>query len=448
MEYIYIPIILLLYARTWNYKNLIDDPIPRAGYLWDITSPKDRVHFSFYDKDRSPMYTVTNIGIYIAVCVAIHACFGWKIALLYAVMPTNVSGVAWATGNYYMTTMLFIMVAYLLNTQFIWGVVPASVFYFTALHSTVSAIPYFFYMVFAHWTPLNLLLIVPLCCFLFGKRFRHGLRVRKEGHASIGVTAGVFRWKHLYFTTKILAYYTVINLWPSRLGFFHDYGRDEAEIGAMSMPTRDFWLALTLLGVFSAWAIQLDWRMWAWWFFYIGVFGQFIVFGQLLSERYLYIANLGFCGVLVAFLEPYPYLYTIMVTLWFYRSHTYIPAWRHNINLFSYGISAFPYAVENYTNTSSYYIERKEYNKAIPHLQIACKFAKGGVYKLWGNLANAYAHTGRLESAIYCLEMALKKCKVPKDSVYFMDQLKEFNGKLFDVREHQRKINQVIKRAN
>ena len=400
-------LILILYARTYKYHILIDDPVKRGDYLTVI--PEKKWDPKVYDVKRSPLYTLTNIGVFMATCWVISLLWGWKVALLYALLPTNVSGVAWATGNYYMTTVFLTLTTYFFSFYGIEGVLFSLPFYYAALHSTVSAIPYLFASFFLVGAP-SVLYIVPWCMFIFGKRLRYGLNLRKKGHDKIGVTSGVFRMRHLFVVPKVIAYYTMLNFWPSRLAFFNSFGKDEFVSASLSKPTRLFWISVALLLTFSFWAIPLDWRAWLWWILFIGIFSQFIVFGQFTTERYMYLANVGFCVLVGKFLEPYPYVFAVLCALWFYRSHIYISAWKHNLNLFSYSVSAYPDCPENYVNLSSYYLENKQYLQAIKPLLCAIENSSGNKFKLYGNLATCYGAYQEYGKALRCVEEALSTC--------------------------------------
>ena len=147
IEYLYLPIILLLYTRTWKFNNLIDDHVPRGGYLLNLNEKPE--HHSYYDKRRPILATITNVGVFVAVCFAIHHTFGWKSALLFSVFPLNVNGVAWTTGNYYMTTVLFIVTSfYFVQHLGLIGDIAGVIFYVAGLGSTVSAIPFAFLLPF------------------------------------------------------------------------------------------------------------------------------------------------------------------------------------------------------------------------------------------------------------------------------------------------------------
>jgi len=139
MELLLILIILLaLYGRTWNYKNLIDDCTPRDKAPWYTVE----VDYHFYDKKRPIMYVVTNITVFYFACVAMYLNFGFYPALLYAVIPTNTQAGTWQVGSFYMTTTLFLLTGYYYMTHYEWGWIVSAVMYLSALNSTVSAMPY------------------------------------------------------------------------------------------------------------------------------------------------------------------------------------------------------------------------------------------------------------------------------------------------------------------
>src|SRR3990167_8904264 len=171
VEYLYIPLILFLYWRTYRFSFLIDDPVPRDGYLYSLSK---KVPYKWYDRRRPLMATVTNVGVYTAVCGYIHLLFGWKAAVLFAVFPLNVSGVAWVTGNYYMSTVLLVLAAWHWLAQ---GVPLAAImFYGAALNSTLLSLPFIVPALFFPW---GWLCSIPFMTFLFGKRLRTGLKLRK-----------------------------------------------------------------------------------------------------------------------------------------------------------------------------------------------------------------------------------------------------------------------------
>ncbi len=420
IAFLYIPLILLLYFRTWKYKFLIDDPVPRDGVGYVITEGKETSEFkgmtivrdrTFYEKQRPIFQTVVNIGVFIAVCGYIHYFWGWKSALLYALFPLNVSGVAWGrTGNYYMSACLMILATHLLMQYGPIGVLASTVMFAGALNQMVSAIPYF---IISLLYPFGWIQIVPLLTFLFGKRMQTGIKKRKEIHANRNAISGKFEIRNFIICYKTIAYYIVLSLWPNKLGFFHEYSRAYPGI----FTVRNTFLSCVLVSLWLYWTYTIDPFMALWWILFIGIFSQFTTMGQFISERYTMVPNVAFCVIISKALEPYPYLYTILCTLYFYRSHLYIPAWKNNEMLFNYSSKQFPKAVENYNNLASYYLDYKQLVYAVEPLLGAFKYAHGTKFNICWNLGLVYQQIAEYPRALHYFQLALKQPDCPQKDV-------------------------------
>ena len=384
IEFIYIPIILILYLRTWKYNVLIDDPVKRDGYMYIITYKKTDPRL--YEVRRSLLATFTNIGVYISVCSYIHYLWGWKAAVLFSLFPLNVSGVAWTTGNYYMSTVLLVLSTYLLqiNPSFITTSV-ALLMYVAALNSTLSSIPYIFV---AFLLPHGWLFTWPLLAFLCGDRVRAGVSQRTYFHAKEGIESGKIRKANFLSCPKTMAYYIALSIFPIKLGFFHEIGR-HPRFKSKTMLV----LSCILCLLFWYWMGSYSWFLAFWWFIFIAIFSQFMIMGQFTAERYTYLANVAFCAVLPLMFTN-DIMFTILCTSWFYRSWDYIPAWKHNKYLFSYSITQFPGAPENYNNLGSYYLDMKNPNEAINPLMAAQKLSVGTKSRATSNLASAFGMLG------------------------------------------------------
>lgn len=416
-------IILVLYHKQTKYDRLIDDPVPRDGYLYEL--PR-KVKHTWYDQRRSLTSVLTNIMTFIAVCGYIHILFGWKAALLYAVFPLNVCGVAWITGNYYMSTVLLTL-AGIKTLEFGMAGMTGYVLFLTAsLNSTLislAALP----ISIIYAGTLAMPGIFPLIMFFYGKRFRVGIRQRADKHEEMGADFAGFKWDHFRFVPVTLAYYIYLSFYPVKLGFFHEIGKKREH------QTRA-WMILSLI-VCIAWGtlgLTVDWQAIICWFLAIGVFSQIVMYGQFIAERYTLLANVFFCVIASQILTGPAFW--IISTLWFTRSLSYIPAWKTNERLFAYGTSQFPCTVENWTNLSSYYLERGRKFDAIKPLLMAERVIEGDKFGVTANIAACYADCGFYEKAYEWITKAINIS--PKDKI---------KGLMEDREELERRIKVMIK---
>ena len=430
LDYLYIPIILFLYFQTWKYRYLIDDPVPRDGYLYEMARKEPP---SWYDRQRPILATVANVGVFLAVCGYIQYLFGWKASLLYAVMPLNVSGVAWITGNYYMSTVLLTLASLGALKTGLLGAGIGALFYGAALNSTLSSVPF---MAVALFFPHGWVMGVPFLAFFFGKRLRTGLKKRKDRHKEMGIEVGKWELKNLLNVPKTLAYYIYLTLFPLNLGFFHTFGKQNF----YSKKWFTFLCcSVCLLSIALGCLISPFYTLC--WFLFMGIFSQFVVYGQHVSERYTHLANVFACVLLVLAI-PDERVFWILATLWFCRSLSYIPAYKDEASLFSYSMMQFKDCPENYANLASYYISREDWITAIKPLLIAERLAKGNRLGIYMNLANCYAMGGVYDKAMGYTMKAYDEAPLDlKQSLY--RQRLELNNRIVAIDRNRKKLRKM-----
>ena len=441
IEYIYIPLILIIYFRTWRYNKLIDDPVPRNGYLYE--GPR-KVHPSFYDQRRGWIAMITNVGVFMASCGYIHLIWGWKAALLFALMPTNVGSVSWNTGNYYQSTVLLL----LSSTHFLqmplesthlsvvaFSVLMASVMYAAALNSTVNALAYIFIAPFI--SPYGWFMVIPLMFFLKGKRFTQGMRLRKERHKNLHIHPK-FECKNLVNVPKILAFYIYMHLWPSRLSFFYSWGKGRNYFSAINM----FFCSLLCL---EWWwfGLQVDPLM-IWWYFASliifckinGNMGQFVT-----VERYSVLANVAFAVILSKILVN-PILFTIICSLYFSKSYIHTRRYRTNETLFAYAMHSQPNCPENFNNLGNYYMDKGQLSNAVRPLQVAEILTDGDKFRIYASLMQCYKTTRNYGKALEYANKALGS-NCPEDR---HDEILGFRNDLYNKILTIKKHNKLLRK--
>lgn len=287
-------------------------------------------------------------------------------------------------------------------------------------------------------TPQSFCYIAMMLCFLNSKRFKTGLKKRALDHEDLGFSTG-FRFKNIIVAVKVIAYYIYLSFWPSRLGFFHSFGKDEDKEGKLWSPTLRFYLSIVIIALFITLSVLINLNITIWMILFLGVFSQVVAFGQFIAERYLYIFNVGFCYIIAQILAPYPEALIVLASLWFYRSHLYVPYWKHNVNLFSQSISAFPEADENYNNYGLFLLERGKAQQALMPLLHGLALTKGNKARLHAHIGKCYAILKYYDKALYHIKEAMKTCDKDKYA-NLRDCAWELNEKC---KKHKRALRQL-----
>lgn len=415
-------IIIFLYYRTWNYKNIIDDNSSRSDYLRVLNMGTQ--YLDYFEKQRNISYVLVNLATTFGVLLALYLLFGWKVALIYAVLPHNTCGSAWRIGNMYQTTVLLLLTAFFFLQFGVAGAIASACLYYFAMESTVSAIPYICVVASQFLMPFNqatipllatILHLTTLGLYISGERFRKGILQRKDHHEDRGIQSFKISPKRFFMVVKVYAYYVYLSLqlWP-KLGFYHYFAHKET-IEQAETPNRWFWVSFTLLAAFLILGWQISPLGIIWWFFGYSVFSQVIILGQTIAERYMLLPNIGLSLIIATLLKDHPILLTILLTTYFWRTYVYIPAFKSNESLFGNSITQFPFCPGNYNNYGRYLYEKFIKTRNIDLLARARNVFLSGIgvtqgnkSMLWANLSNLYSVDGKWENALECCERALE----------------------------------------
>jgi hypothetical protein len=401
----------VLYARTINFNNLIDDRVPMRDYLYKV--PLQSPGVAFY-LSKSPLRVrLWAIGVHCLNTWLVYLLLGGKAALLFAVFPVSVNNVAWITGSYYSTTTFLTLTSFyfLLNTPW-WVGIPAAVTFFgVALNTTVAAISFPFVFLFGH--PIGLVTLLSLAGFLTGKRFKVGLEIRRNMAHVVNALPDELTPRRLAIAVKVVAWYLYTALVPYRLCFFHRWGArflsDPEERKDMLQFNKHFWASTALIVTWVVTGFVTGKLFWAMWFLVlISAFCQFKILGQFLAERYMYPAIVGVIAVFSTLPEP---LYWMLVGAYLVRSFLFIGAFRNIKEMYLNGTRVEPTEAGNYLNLGDWYmVHEKDFTLAGHYLGQAVKHDPRD-YRAHNNMGSVFSMMGLHDLAAKEIRIARKKAE-------------------------------------
>lgn len=405
MEVLWIIVgVFILYWRCLDYNYLIDDNVRMWGYLYIV--PEQAPNPSFYSSKPPKSWRLYPIILHCMNIFVISQLWGWKVALLFAVFPINVSGVAWMTGGYYSLTTFFALISWFfvtIYTNIIGGLI-GSIFYTAALGCTIAAIGLPFVFLFLG-PKIGLLFFWPVVAYIFGKRFTAGFKIRDRGKKDI------ISWRKLAVVVKVIAYYAWLTIYPYRLSFFRQFGFDYSRKGWakewMDSFNNHFWVSLVGLSAFLGVCWHFSQLGTVWWLVTIAPFSQYKVLGQFIAERYMYLPSIGWCLVLHGMIGNYPILLAIVVTLYLYRSHLYIPAFKCMVDMYKNGIANYPGCVSNYCNLAERYLHLGDTNTSRKLLDKALIMDPES-FLAHTNLAAYWVGVSQFEQALYHCNLSIE----------------------------------------
>jgi len=356
-------IIFLIYFKTLNYHYVIDDYVRREGYLWNV--PKEGQNPTFYDTKPTKKYRLFMIGMHIVNTFLIYTLWGWQGALLFAVHPMSVWGVAWVTGNYYATTAYFTLISYFFITQILnpFGLMAGAIFFLCALNSTADAMSFpFLFLMTGNW--LGCITFLPLIYFMNGKRWVTGFGTRKEIVKGKQVDIISWDWRRPFFMTKVMARYIETFFFPRKFYFFGPWAErireSKAEWDFYHAPNKEFWISLLICFATFISGMMIHPTATLWFFVLMGIHSQFTVLGQPFAQRYLYLPQVGLCVVVGTLFINNPAIIYALAGFYVCRSFTVLPNWQHQEDLLLNETTMHPERGSGHSAIAQYYISRKK----------------------------------------------------------------------------------------
>ena len=417
-------LIVALYARTWNYRYVVDDFVQRDGYLYDI--PMEGPKPEFWNQGPSIWYRIFMVGMHCVNSFVVYLLWGWAPALLFAVHPLSVWTTAWVTGNYYGTTAYFILIAYYITHTFANANIALVVLtnaiglliYAAALNSTITSIGYAFFMLTSF--PVGIVNFFPLAMFFTGKRFQTGYAIRTGFNAKPRCSQR-FSFSRIALMTKVMSHYLYTIFVPDRLGVFTKYGDSLIDFpdryAKMHSFNREFWLALAFLISVGTLGVLVNPIATLWFFIFMGVHSQYNVMGQFIAQRYLYLPMIGICVIAGTLLQNHPILLTIITTMLVFRTHLFIPSFKNQESLLRSDTENFPDFSHTWSNAAQFYLVEGKKLSPVRLREVSLWLHKAIVlepesYMVQMNMAAYCAHIRQPMLALHHTEEAIKCLEV------------------------------------
>jgi len=438
MLWLILGIVILLYRKSIRFNYVVDDFVKRDGYLYDI--PVEGPSQVFWERRPSAWYRIFMIGMHCVNVSIVFLLWGFAPALLFAVHPLSVYATAWVTGNYYGTTAFFCLIAYYFLKTFTWGAAVAVPVFTAALNSTITAVAFPFVMLAV---PFGWTLFFPLATFLTGKRFKTGIKIRKNLTKELKVQ---MPWSlcRLVLMVKVVGRYIADFFFPNQLGFFPNWGKDlwfhQDRYDELQKVNVEFWKSFIICGLTLGIGLAVNPFMTLWFFVLIGVHSQWKILGQFYAQRYMYLPMVGLCAIAGSVLMQYPVALAVAATFLTIRTVFFIPAFRNQESLWRNDLDSFPDNSHAYSNLAQYLISKfgGKFRSALEMYEVAFLMNRAVSmdpknYEIHMNMAAYYMAAGQPRLSLYHTEKAIE----------FVKDLR-IPGKVEDLRGQAERIKKFI----
>jgi hypothetical protein len=332
-----------MYFRTLKYGGTIDDDaaIARAAQLRDKNPLVDIWRHIRGDYISSPAFSHgLSILVHTLNCVLIYYAFGksnmsFLAALLFAVNPVNNQVAIWMSGRTYGISTSLILMGFTFSLLF-------PLCYFFSFFWSINAIvaPLVFLAM-----PMPLYALTIVLAYPMRKHFWKTFADRKK---TVPPRMNKVEWKKLILVPKTFAYYTLLCLFPMRVGMCHSYlhtfGLTEEETKPWFKLDAYFWLGVAeLAGIVTLFAMGHSYKYigLTWFTIFIIQWCNFIVINHPIAERYAYMANVGMMVFLAQMIHNTPLAYAVFAA-YAVRMWLFVPAYKDDATFWEENIKNFP----------------------------------------------------------------------------------------------------------
>ena len=277
----------------------------------------------------------------------------------------------------------------------------------------------------------------------------------------VKLRTNVFKEQNLAYSTnlklqkiivaiKSLAYYTRLCIFPKRLGLYHTFEYHYSD--KTEKEDKWFWLGfIMLLGFMAGFYYGNSIVRFAilWYFAYIFVFLNWITIHQFVSERYVYIPNIGIClliayGLLTLdkfFFGEYPVLMALIGGLYLMRTWVHLPTYNEEVSFYQSNIWNFPDSEVAFGNLGVTYMKCNLIGSAVDMWQIALKINPAydvahynihSILKQRGDFINAREYLKKAIDSLQChfKELWIKEMQQLEHEIAYIQELNVLSQQL------------------
>ncbi len=375
--FILLTVYFFFYFRTIWYGLIIDDV-----EAWNKGQNEKTPNFwlNLYRQIHGTHIINTKIShtinfiVHLINCLLVYLLFGANdismfISLLFMLNPVNNQVSLWLSGRPYGIATILLLTGFLFKNLF-------PIFYGLSFVWSINII--FAPLLFIFYKPHILIFALPLVAYLMKHKFIPTIILRGS---TVTKEMKTIDLKKMILFFKTFAYYFFHCLFPIRLGmchnYLHTYGLSEEETKVWYKLDKYFFMGivlfLTILGiVFTGNGSKYIGLVW--FAIFISQWCNIYVINHLITERYVYIANIGLMALVVQFTYGTPLIWLFLVfyatRLWYFT-----PAYKNCLEFWKSNTENFPDVAMGY---NQYGLELNKYGNVGTGFDI---FLKGVQYR-------------------------------------------------------------------
>jgi len=402
---------LLFYIRTIDYQGICDDipvfngpmVIPKSRWMW--------MYFWYHLQGRKyvswKLAHWQTLGIHTLNCILIYLAFGRNnfsaiAALLFSINPINNQCSIWISGKGYSqnTTCALLMwiFPYFSIIPYLYGT------YFCGASLVLFPLVFLFTK---HWWLVSLIILG----FLREKnrifdKTNPGSKYNMESNPELRTIAP----RKVIIMFKTIGYYMVNSIFALRLGFYHKYlflhGVD-AESNKKSYKIDKYFFIGIAFVLFTLWTRHIGLL---WFCICLSQWMNVISFNQTISNRYVYLPNIGMSIFVASILIHYPILGAMLWVYYVTKLMNFHPFYKNEYWSIEYSCWEQPEFFYPWQNRSVHCFMNGNYHGALGNM-IKAEELRPGDWKITYNLTQLYLLLGNIGAAKLHYEKALK-CKI------------------------------------